>query len=391
MIQIINKRKCSGCTACYSICPKHCIEMRKDEEGFLYPFVNKDICINCGACEKICPVINRVNISASLSETFAVQNKDRSVLYDSASGGAFTAISMPTVLEGGTVYGAAYTKEWEIQHLGTQKIAELSRFRNSKYVQSKQGDVFSEIKEKILNGEQVCYSGTPCQVAGLKSFLKEDSENLFTVDLVCKGVSSPLLFQKYIKYMKEKYDSDIVGVNFKRKTYGYHSSTMSVDFANGIRYSRGGITDPMMRSFRANICLRPSCADCAFKGINRISDMTLFDCWHYEQLSKLKDNDKGHTAILVHTKKGESRLKACTKWLDIKRINLEQVVKLDGIMIENQVIEHPKRDLFMNYIKDNDLIPAIKKYIPITIIDRLKDSSKGFLYKIHLLNLVKKL
>lgn len=389
MIEIIHKEQCCGCTACYSICPTHCIEMLMDEEGFLYPVIDASKCINCKACERVCPIINKKEYIDPL-KAFAVQNKNPDVLFNSASGGAYYALAEDAVMNGGVVYGAAYDDKCVVRHLSASSIDEISIFSSSKYVQSSQGDIFSEIKKRLQNGTQVCYSGTPCQVAGLKAFLGKSYDKLFTVDLVCKGVSSPLVFKNYISLMEAKYNNKIIGLNFKRKTYGYHSSTMSLDFENGYSYSAGGITDLMMRSFRANICLRPSCSKCAFKGQGRASDLTLFDCWHYHELTGKSDDDKGHTAVLVHTQKGLEILARCADKLDIDEIDVEKVIALDGTMVNNFVDFHPQRDEFMKCVRTSGLNCAIKTFIPISITDHIKESSKGILYKMHLLNLVKK-
>ena len=389
MIEIKHKDQCCGCTACYSICPMHCIEMLADEEGFLYPVIDSSKCIDCRACEQVCPIINK-KVHANPLKAFAVQNREPNILYNSASGGAYYALAEDSVMNGGIVYGAAYDDKCVVRHLSASCIDEISIFSSSKYVQSTQGDTFSEIKNRLKNGTQVCYSGTPCQVAGLKAFLGTPYDNLFTVDLVCKGVSSPLVFEKYISFMETKYNSKIVGLNFKRKTYGYHSSTMSLDFENGCSYSAGGITDLMMRSFRANICLRPSCSKCAFKGEGRISDLTLFDCWHYQELTGKTDDDKGHTAVLVHTKKGFEVLMRCADKLDVDEIDAEKVIALDGIMVNNSAEIHSERDAFMKCVETRGLNYAVKTFIPIGVMDFLKESSKGILYKLHLLNLVKK-
>ena len=180
-------------------------------------------------------------------------------------------------------------------------------------------------------------------------------------------------------------------INFKRKTYGYHSSTMSISFQNGAHYDRGGITDPMMRSFRANICLRPSCTGCAFKSAIRKSDLTLFDCWHYTALTEKKDDDRGHTNVLIHSEKGMNIIQKCSKTLEITEVDAQKAIELDGVMVNNYVTEHPQRDRFMSCLSNDGLLCAIDECIPIKAVDILKESSKKFLYKMHLMECVKKL
>lgn len=389
MIQIENKAKCCGCTACYSICPTKCILMVPDEEGFLYPLVEKEHCVDCHLCEKVCPIVNKMK-TKNTPMAYVVQHKEKEILYHSASGGAYSAIGAVIIDKGGTVYGAGYTDRFFVEHMCAKSINELEKFRSSKYVQSRQRDSFVEIKGKLDQNELICYSGTPCQVAGLKSFLGKEYKNLITVDLVCKGVASPEVLRQYVTLMEKKYNSEIVGINFKRKTYGYHSSTMSVDFINGFSYSQGGIADPMMRSFRANICLRPSCGDCAFKGESRVSDLTLFDCWSYEKITGKKDNDKGHTTVLVHSKKGAEILKESQVYATIESINEKDAIALDGIMACSKVRFHPLRNEYMRILASNGLVAAIDETISVSKKELIMEFSKRFLYKTKLLNFVKR-
>lgn len=388
MITIENKSQCCGCSACFSVCPQQCISMKKDEEGFFYPQVEKNLCVECGVCEKVCPVLHTKK-GTLLPQAYAFQIDDEASLYDCAAGGAFFAIGKKIIEQGGYVFGAAYDKDLVVRHMMARTVSELEPFRSSKYVQSDPSSCFKQVKGLLEEKKLVCYSGTPCQIAGLKAFLRKDYENLVTIDLVCKGVSSPEVFRQYISKMKTE-NGDIQGVNFKRKTYGYHSSTMSVDFTNGGKYSRGGITDLMMRSFRANICLRPSCTECAFKTGERVSDLTLFDCWHYTELTGKKDNDKGHTSILVHSEKGAKLIELCKDIASVDLISAEEAIHYDGIMVNNRVKNHDKRKEFFVALNQNGFEAAVQKCIPVSAKERMMDSSKVFLHKTGLMKVAKK-
>ena len=389
MIQIETKENCCGCTACYSVFPKQCISMKTDSEGFQYPIVDNAKCVECGACESVCPILQKPKCFQELSAV-AVQCKDAETLYNSAAGGAFSAIATVTICNGGVAFGAGYDLSMTVKHMCAETIGELKKFRSSKYVQSDMGDTYRAVKQTLDEGREVCFSGTPCQVAGLKKFLRREYENLITVDLVCKGVASPIVLAQYVENHEFTRKSKVVGMNFKRKTYGYHSSTMSVDFEDGTSYSCGGITDPMMRSFRSNICLRPSCAHCRFKGEHRASDLTIFDCWHFTELSGQPDDEKGHTSVLIHSEKGKKRIDVCRDMLNVFKIDAEQAITLDVVMVRNCVIMHPMRDKFMEDLVDEGLGKAIHMYIPITISDRIKEASKKILYKMGVLSMVKK-
>ncbi len=173
MIEIKEKENCCGCGGCMNVCPKHCITMKTDNEGFLYPEINKDACINCGLCEKVCPVLN-VKPDMQFPQTaFVVQHKDENVRHESTAGGAFTAIAEYVIQRNGVVYGASYDEHFMVEHSKTKTIEDLGKFRNSKYVQSDTKRTFSEIKRQLEDGKLACYSGTPCQIEGLRCFLKK--------------------------------------------------------------------------------------------------------------------------------------------------------------------------------------------------------------------------
>ena len=293
------------------------------------------------------------------------------------------------LIGGGVIFGAAYATDMSVHHLSAENVDDIHIFRSSKYVQSSLDDSFCKVKGYLDEGRQVLFSGTPCQIAGLKSYLKRDYGNLFTVDVVCKGVASPEVLRQYVQLMQKKYNSNIVDMNFKRKTYGYHSSTMSIDFENGKTYSAGRITDLMMRSFTSGICFRPSCESCVFKGIERYSDLTLFDCWHYSVLTGKKDDDRGHTSILINTEKGYDMLMSCNKYLNIDSINLESAVKLDGRMVCQRTAKNEKRDAYFFSLTTKGLANAVNKHLHISLRERLIEKSKPILYRMGILEKIK--
>lgn len=269
MIQIKSKLDCCGCTACASSCPKSAITMVPDEEGFLYPKIDMRRCIECGACERACPILNKKTVISEKTEGYIIRIKDNKILYESTSGGAFTALADYILKQNGIVYGAGYDNNMRVVCKRATTKQQLQEMRGSKFVQSDLGNIFQDIKKELKEGTTILFSGTPCQVAGLLSFLRKKPDNLLCVDFVCRGVPSPGLWDNYVKYMENKYSSKIVGARFKHKTYGYHTSTMKIDFANGKTYYGSGRVDPYMKAFVREISSRPSCAACAFKGIER--------------------------------------------------------------------------------------------------------------------------
>ena len=202
MIEIKEKSQCCGCTACSSICPKKAIMMKQDEEGFMYPIIDKSKCVNCGLCDKVCPVKNAKE-NGNNQHAYIFQNADDKIRRESTSGGAFTAIAEYVIDNNGIVYGAVFDEKYKVIHKGIDNKEELYKFRNSKYVQSEMENCYSEIKEYLNKGKLVCFSGTSCQVEGLKNYLGKHYENLILVDVVCRAVPSPLIWKKYLNMIKE--------------------------------------------------------------------------------------------------------------------------------------------------------------------------------------------
>lgn len=367
MITIKNKKDCCGCSACYSICPKNCIEMKADEEGFLYPNVDKDVCINCGLCEKVCPIINKVKEKEVPQEGYLVQIKDEKIRAESTSGGAFTAIAKYVLDRKGVVFGVQYDKDLNVVHSYVENEADLKLYRNSKYVQSKIGDTFRQAKKFLDEGRWVCFSGTACQIEGLKKYLRKDYEKLITVDLVCRAVPSPLLWKKYVEYQKERYGNDIKNILFRDKSfYGYNHSQISLQLFNGEKVYHNGLeSDPMLRAMFSNICHRPSCYDdCVFKKRYRISDFTIWDCFIVEKLTKGLD-DKGTTRVLIHSKKGKSIFDEIKNKIKYREINTDILIA-DVVELNHSVKFNDKRDIFIKDLQNLEGKELFEKYFKVT-------------------------
>ena len=356
MIEITDKVKCCGCTACFNICPKKCISMQPDTEGFLYPIVDKKQCVNCGLCEKVCPILNYKPIEEKTPAAYVVRTKNQNDLMQSTSGGFSTPLAQWFFNKGGSVWTASYDNNWNVVHREfTKDDVEFSKTRGSKYVQSYLGDTYTKIQDELKNGRWVCFIGTTCQVYGLKEFLKKDYEKLITVDLVCHGTPSPKLWAKYIDFQTKKYNSRITDINFRNKTYGYHSGTMMLRFENGKKYTGSARVDYMLKSFFSEISSRPSCYTCKFKQLNRVSDYTVFDCWHMRELLGKKDDDRGYTNLLVHTDKGGELLKEITAAYEIFQVDVEKAIALDGIMVRNSATPHKDRASFYTDLDEYEM------------------------------------
>ena len=228
MITIKDKKDCCGCGACAQVCAKHCITMTEDNEGFLYPEVDSTNCVECGMCEKICPIINVKPEEKKRQRGFLFQHGDETIRKQSTSGGAFTAIATQTLADGGVVFGATFGKEFNVHHIYIERTNDLQLFRNSKYVQSDMGDSYRQCRDFLKQGRKVLFSGTPCQIEGLNSYLRRGYDNLTMVDVVCHSVPSRSVFRKYIDYQKDRIGGEFENVLFRNKHYGYNYSTFSI-------------------------------------------------------------------------------------------------------------------------------------------------------------------
>lgn len=395
MIEITDKSKCCGCTACSSICPKKAIVMKQDEEGFVYPIIDKIRCVNCGLCDKVCPVKNAKENNKN-QHAYIFQNSNDEIRRESTSGGAFTAIAEYVIKNNGIVYGAIFDDNYKVIHTGIDRREELYKFRNSKYVQSEICNCYPEIKEHLDNGKMVCFSGTSCQVEGLKNYLMKDYENLILVDVVCRAVPSPLIWKKYLKLRQKEY-KNIEKIMFRDKYYGYKYSNLSIYNKNNDKkqeYHKGVDSDPYLRAFFTNICDRPSCYECKFKKLHRESDITIWDCFDVEKYNKEFDDDKGTNRILTHTEKGDKIIKELAKNNKSQEIDVEKATK-GFLAIFQPVKKNDKREQFFkdaNTLSEEELFD---KYFADTLKIKLERYGRLALLKTGLyksvLNIGKKI
>lgn len=393
MIQIEDKRDCCGCWACYNICPKLCIEMREDEEGFRYPFVDESLCVNCGLCEKVCPIVyaEKEDIPHE-QQGFLVQHKDESIRRKSTSGGAFTAIASWVIRQGGIVFGAGYQgNSFVVSHQSIREEQDLELFRNSKYVQSTIGDTFKQARAYLQKGLWVCFSGTPCQIEGLRSFLRgKEYEKLICVDVVCRGVPSPLVFRKYIEAQESTIGGRFTNILFRDKFYGYHYSSFSIYNEDKAKdYHKGIDSNAYLRAFFDNLSDRPSCYDCRFKKRYRKSDFTLWDCFSVENFTRVLDA-KGTTRVLVQSEKGRAIMEEIAKDLRMERVEPDQLVQNVREMFLSVPINHRRADFF----KDIQVMPAeyfFTKWFPLTWKVRLNSFVRITCHKLGIYILAKRI
>ncbi len=387
MIVIEDKKDCCGCWACANACPKQCITMVEDNEGFRYPQVDASLCIGCGVCDKVCPLKKPV-VDNEVPLTYVVQNKDRDVRRHSTSGGFYSAISDYVISRGGVVFGAAFEADHVVRHSYAETKAGCVKFQVSKYVQSLIGDTYAQAKRFLEAGRMVVFSGTPCQIAGLYGFLRNKKyEKLITVDLVCRGTPSPLLLNRYLCHQEAVHGSKVIDWKSRDKFYGYDYSTTNIEFEDkNISYHKGSEADILFRLYFKNICSRPSCYQCHFRTLHRMSDFTIFDCWDAPSVNR-KFDDSGATNVFVHTPNGQAIFEQLKMYFIWSESNLNDVVRRDGIMIKHNVPENPRRAEFFKDLETLSLDVVEKKYLNCSIFKRVIAKSKPFLYHIKVFKL----
>lgn len=332
MINIKNKKDCCGCSACIQRCPKQCIKMIEDEEGFQYPKINLSLCINCNLCEKVCPMLHPIP-TQSPKACYAAINKNEQIRLQSSSGGIFSLLAEQIINKKGIVFGACFDEKWEVKHNYTETLEGIAAFRGSKYIQSRIESNYLEAEKFLKQGKLVLFSGTPCQIAGLKGFLKKEYDNLITVDFICHGVPSPKIWRTYLettcRHIINQNDkknsinsssttssnkSYIECINFRNKTTGWKKYSFLLklkthttqDSKNAEEVCQIFSENTFMKGFIKCLYLRPSCYNCRTKGGKSGSDFTLGDFWGIQMLYPEWDDDKGTSAIFINTSKALS-------------------------------------------------------------------------------------
>lgn len=304
-IVLVHSIQCTGCEACFSSCPTNSIAMKEDRSGFLQPKIVRKTCIRCHICEKTCPILNKELKSSGETKAYAAINKDDSIRAKSSSGGVFYELAKNIVKQGGVVFGARFDEQWEVKHDYTETLEGIVPFMGSKYVQSRIGDSYRQAKHFLEDGRWVLFSGTPCQLGGLRSFLGKEYERLIQVDLICHGVPSPKVWRSYLKdYFK---GGNIQSINFREKKHGWLNSQNVIVTKNDV-ICENKMENPYIRGFLKNVYLRKSCYDCQFRSYHRSSDITLGDYWGVNMLCPQMFDDKGTSIVFTHSAKGEKIL-----------------------------------------------------------------------------------
>ncbi len=368
------KYGCCGCSACYSVCPVNAISMKEDEEGFKYPHIDQNACISCNQCESVCP-LKKENSKLNPIHIYAAKNKNEDVRRKSSSGGMFSLIANYVESKNGVIYGAAFDDNYNVLHMRAENTEKWKKFCVSKYVQSDLNDTFCDINKDLKSGRKVLFSGTPCQVDGLKRYLektKTDTDNLLTCDIVCHGTPSPKVWGDYLEYLHNRYDKKIGFVSFRDKEkQGWHNSKLTIkDNKWNTILSEVHAENFYSQLLFRHYILRPSCHHCKFANFHRPGDFTLGDFWGIEKNFPKFDDDKGISLVMVNTKKGTDIWNIIHNDAECFEVTQEQAVQ-PNLVEPSQ--ENSSRESFWNWYNKYGLkrIGQRMGYIPANTVEKM--------------------
>ncbi len=364
-MQIVEKKElCNGCRACEQICPEKCIHMVRDEEGFLYPYIMQDKCIKCGKCKKICKAVE-LRSAENLKICYAARTKNNKICMNSSSGGVFYVFASEVIKKGGVVCGAVYDENYYVYHKFAESIDDLWDMMGSKYAQSDTKNTYEKVRDFLKDGRLCLYSGTPCQIAGLTSYLGYEDEKLICLSIICHGVPSPLVWEKYLDLQKGRYgEAKISKINCRDKYWGWRNCSLKIEFMK-YTYHEVYTEDLFMQGFIENLYLRPSCYSCRAKGEKQRADIIIGDYWGIEEYHPELDDMRGVSAVIINSQKGKCFFD------DVKREFKLVLSRYEDIMKENLVVEYSvdineKRKEFFNEFN-------LTGQVDISIRDNLKE------------------
>lgn len=340
------KEECYGCGACNNVCSTSAITMEMDYEGFEYPVINKGKCVDCGLCYKVCPYADMSYFSKKEPNVYAMNNVDNQIRLNSSSGGVFHEIAKNAFGKNGVVFGVKLTPEFSAIHVVGERIEETTAMRGSKYIQSSIKQTFNEAKKYLETGRYVVFTGTPCQIHGLRMFLNKKYDNLLTVDLICHGPGSTKVFQKYIEFNEKKYKKKVSSYIFRSKKYNWTEDyCIEMVFSDGSFITQSGTKDGYMNAFLQNYCIRPACHHCKYTRIYRVSDITLADYWgvskyHHELYDRL-----GTSLVLINTDIGANVLRYIQSQFVFLKSKLQYAIN-EQPCLSNPVKPNPFRKQF---------------------------------------------
>lgn len=385
MIEIADKKNCTGCGACINACPLHIIKFEEDEEGFIYPQIDNDKCINCHLCEKSCPMLKkRASLCPNIDgypKFFAGQLIKKEDLLTVSSGGAFWAFSQTIIDKGGVVYGAVQVNVDEIYHFRAKNKKGIERIRRSKYFQSDTRLTMSQVKDDLKNGLVVLYSGTGCQIAGLKAYLGKDFSNLITCDVVCHGVPSRKVWKAYRKEKETSEGKKIVDLVFRDKSAGWSRNQYKISYDNGSVEKEASPIQMFHAGYLKGLFYRPSCGCCRWACLPRVSDITLADYWKYKGKFHQPGKDLGVSLITVNSEKGFAFIEDTSRYLNLEETSSELAL-VSCKHLNEHPSENPDRGKFFDLFQRKGYSEAYKKYIRESEVDRLHRHLRGMVGRV---------
>lgn len=357
MIHINNKHNCCGCSACASVCPKHCITMQEDSEGFLYPIVDETLCIDCGLCERVCHELHPFD-ERKPQKVLAAINKDEEIRLKSSSGGIFYILAKQVIDDGGVVFGARFNDDWQVVIDYAEDIDGIKAFMGSKYVQARTETAYIDAKRFLSEGRKVLFSGTPCQIAGLHHFLRKQHDNLLTVDIICHGTPSPMVWGRYLDETVEQV-KEICNIEFRNKTNGWKNFSFKIERNESddtISVLSSFKDNPFMKAFLRDIILRPACYDCKAKSGRSHSDITIADFWGVHSIFPEMDDDKGTGLVFINSEKGESALS--NQRIIIAETKYKLIKALNPACYRSPMV-HRRRDEFFQRINNGECVANV--------------------------------
>lgn len=417
MINIAVKSKCTGCSACVQKCPKQCISLEEDSEGFRYPKVKLSVCIDCGLCEKVCPVLQQ-DKPRNPEIVYAAKNSNLSTRLASSSGGIFALLAETILRQNGVVFGARFDKEWNVIHDYTESLNGLSVYLGSKYVQSKIGNTYKQAELFLKEGRKVLFSGTPCQIVGLKKYLRKDYDTLLTVDFVCHGVPSPMIWRDYLNEKIRPLGVDgrnmvsqlslkdlpvITGISFRDKRYGWKKYGFSVRAKSASKADKNLVSQSVevtdktllyephkanlyMKGFLKNLYLRPSCYACPAKCGKSGADYTLADFWGASTYVGDFDDDKGLSAVLVY----KNKVNIESLDMAFKVVGLNDILSQNPAVIKSSRMKGGRDQFFQHYNREHQ-IDLINRYSKYTIKENIRYTAIKLFVSLHLAKFIKKI
>lgn len=372
-VYICDEKECTGCGACYNVCPFESIEMKLNQEGFLVPDINIESCKNCGKCRIVCPVNNKKEeLKLENINVYAAYSNDTEIRLHSSSGGIFSVVAKEILESGGIIYGAAYENSFrKVSHIEIEKKTDLKLLQGTKYLQSNVKKLYRRVREKLLENRVVYFVGTPCQVAGLKSFLGKEYDNLVTQSVVCHGVPSEKVWEKYLQELEKKVNANISEVEFRDKFYGWKNYRIRFRFGNSKEIKMHQKECAFFRGYIQNLFLRKSCYNCKFKGMNDHADITLGDFWGIKDACPVMDDNEGISLVLIKSKKGEMLWKKIENQIISFSVDFEKAIQKNPAVI-NSVEEHSSRNSFFEKLETEKVGKLINKFCPLSINDYIR-------------------